>query len=368
MNTGPIAFALLAASGGTVTTQPVLLGDSIGLVAPLSSSLVLCTDPHGGFFTIALPSGERKPWVPSWRPEEAGWETRERCSFDGFVFALEVSPDLRHVVFAQGVWLPERYEVPEYLEGMRGCFVAVVCDADGSDGIPVAIGVEVGGGPQYSFTADSRRLVGQPFFPCIPTPEGYAEFLRAGWDSPTIPPFDYYEIATGVRGTIPGLEIGDGYWKCPYSDNFRIENNWYMEHDFSSFATGGVTGSYSVPEDADGGYIRGWILPDAVLMEGNERWKVLHVDGSVEDGPSIYEWDMYCWLPDGSYLFTRDGGATVLHGNVDWTTGEASDVTICPGLEAFIEESFVPLPGSQGVLIHTPAMWGDGRLSYYPLP
>lgn len=368
MRMRPVIPVFLLAAGGAAV-QPVFLGDGIALAVPLSDTLVLCTDTHGGFFTVSIPTGVRTRWTPSWRPEEAGWEIREGFSYDGFVFALDVSPNLRHVVFAQGVRLPERYEVPEDLEGMRGCFVVVVCGADGGDAVPVAIGVEVGGGPEYCFTSDSRRLVGQPFYPCRPAPDGYAEFLAGGWDAPPpVPPFDWYDIETGERGTIPGLSVGDGFWKCPYSDFFRIENNWYMEHEFSSFATGGVTGRYSVPDGVDGGYIRGWVLPDAVLMEGEECWKVLYVDGTVTDGPSIYDWDLYCWLPDGTYLFTTDGGATVLHGNVDWTTGEASDVTICPGLEAFIEESFVPLPGSQGVLILTPAMWGDGRLSYYPLP
>lgn len=362
--TSLLSLALTAGQAGL--SPAVFLADSIDCVAALSDSLALCTNLRGEFFTISIPSGERDEWVPSWQPADDGWLVRKSYPYSGYVFLISVSPDRAHVAYAECVYLPERHDIPEDVEGMRGCFVVVVCDADGGNAMPVAIGIEVGGGPEYDFTADSRRLVGQPLYACLPTPEGYAEFLRRGWDNPVVAPFDFIDVATGERGTIPDLNVSDGYWKCPYGDYFRIENNWYEEHDFSSFETGGVVGSYSVP-DGESGRILGWILPDAVLLEGSESRRILQVDGRTMQGPPS-SWDLYGWLPDGMYLFSMDEGRTILHGNVDWTTSEVSDATACPGLEAFIEESFIPLPGSGGVLLHTSILWGSGLLTYYPMP
>lgn len=360
-----LAHLLSIAIVGEITPAQMLASDVLHAV-PLDSARVLCADGNGSFFVLDAVSGERREWSSSWQPGREGWEVRDGYESDGCVFDLGVSPDGGHVVFAQGVWLPSAVDVPEDREGMRGCFVVVVCDADGGNAVPVAIGVEVGGGPDYDFTADSRRLVGQPFYPCDPTPRGYAEYLRAGWDSPTMERFDYYDVETGRRGTIPGLQVSDGYWKCPYSDYFRIENNWYEEHDFSSFETGGLVGHYSVPDGE--GWIRGWIRPDAVLMAGPENWRVVFVDGTVVDGPPT-SWDLYCWMPDGSYLFSTDGGQTVLHGKVDWTTGEVADAVPCPGLEVYVEDRFIPMPGSKGVLVLSSAWsYRSGFLGYFELP
>jgi hypothetical protein len=360
-------LVILAALPGTAAAgAAVLLADSVQIAQPLSDNLVLCTGGEdGGFFTVSIPSGARAAWTPSWQPDEDGWEGMGDAGYDGYPFVLSVSPDLEHVVFARSVYLPDRCKVPDGMDAMRSCFVVVLCDADGSDASPVAVGLAVGGGPEYDFTSDSRRLVGQPFYPCPPTPEGYSGYLRRGWDYPSIPEFDYVDVETGLHGTIPDLSVGDGFWKCPYSDYFRIENNWYEEHDFSSFETGGLVGHYSVPDGE--GFIRGWVLPDAVLMAGPGNWRVVFVDGTVVQGPPM-SWDLYSWLPDGTYLFSTDGGGTVLHGRVDWTTGRVSGAMPCPGLEAFTEESFIPLPGSEGILIHSPATWGSGDLLYYGLP
>jgi len=343
-----------------------LLADSIANVVALSDSLALCSDLSGRFFTISLPSGERAGWASSWQPADDGWELREGASWDGNIFVLNMSPNRRHLVYAQGVRLPERYQLPRDREGMRGCFVVVLCNPDGSGAHPVALGVEVGGGPDYDFTSDSRRLVGQPFYACLPTPAAYADFVHRDWDDPSVSPFDFIDVETGERGVIPGLDVSDGYWKCPWSDYFRIENNWYEEHDFSSFATGGTVGRYSVPEGSEG-FIRGWVLPDAVLMAGPTRWRVVFVDGRAVDGPPM-TWDLYCRLPDGSYLYSTDEGRHVLHGLVDWTTGEVGEAVQCPGLEDFQDATFLPLPGSGGVLLHTSPLSDTGRLSYFELP
>jgi hypothetical protein len=360
-------LACLATLAAAPAPHPVLLAEGAGLTVALSDTTVLYADEQGSFFTVSIPSGEKSAWQPSWRPDEDGWQIRRGSYGDGMVFALSVSPDRGHVVYAQGVWLPDRYDVPEAAEAIRGCFVVVVCDTDGRHAFPAALGIEVGGGPEYDFTSDSRLLVGQPFFPCPPTPEGYAEYLELGWDNPRIAEFNCVDIATGEHGVIPDLNVGDGYWKCPFSDYFRIENNWYEEHEFSSFQTGGLLGSYSVPEGSSGG-ILGWILPDAVLLEGDgEHREVLFVDGRALEGPAS-SWDFFCRMPDGTSVFTMDGGRTVMHGTVDWTTGSVSGAVPCPGLEDCLESSFIPLPGSGGVLLHSPAPWGTGLLYFYDLP
>jgi hypothetical protein len=155
-------LVILAALPGTAAAgAAVLLADSVQIAQPLSDNLVLCTGGEdGGFFTVSIPSGARAAWTPSWQPDEDGWEGMGDAGYDGYPFVLSVSPDLEHVVFARSVYLPDRCKVPDGMDAMRSCFVVVLCDADGSDASPVAVGPSTPARPHRRDTRDTSGAAG----------------------------------------------------------------------------------------------------------------------------------------------------------------------------------------------------------------
>jgi hypothetical protein len=294
-------------------------------------------------------------WRPDWDMGADGWEPGE-----GPTTFLSASPDGQWLCYDLWAELPEDVEIN--FEHMRSAELVMLSRPDGSEARPIAVTIQVGGGPQFDFTSDSAWLVGQPFLACRPTPESYARYLNNDWSDPQVPEFNYYDLGTDEYGWIDDVATGDGYWKCPYSDNFRIENNWYAQHQFSNFKTGGILGSWASPEEADAP-VSGWVLQDAVLLNGETFAGLLYVDGTTVPAPG-HGWEAYCWLPDGSCLFSDDGGATVKYGKVDWTTFSVDWSVDRPDLVDYVNHTMLPLRDSSGVLM---SQWGGGELLYSPV-
>ncbi len=335
--------------------EPVLLAEDVFMAAPVSPGIVLCASEDGGFFTIDIPGGARRPWAPDRLPEDDGW-----VPYD-LVPVLVSSPDGGWVAWVRCAGLPEEYEIE--WEGMRSVGLVYVSRPDGSGARPVAVTWLVGGGPYFDFTSDSRYLVGSPIAPCAPDPEAYARSV--GDQEGGSAGFTHYEVATGRRILVEDLPLGDGYWKCPYSEYFRIENNWYAEHGFSSFDTGGVLGRWVVP----GGECRlwGWATEDAMLYSIDGGCGLVYVDGSVTEAPSC-GWELYCLMPDGNSLYSSDSGRTVRFGWVDWVTFEEHRTEEVQGLAGFPGLGgmrIIPMPDSRGVLFSDG--WNTGELWLLPL-
>ncbi len=335
--------------------MPVVLADGVDRAAALDSATILF-GRGPDLFTVDVGSGLTVPWVPSWSPGEDGWTE------DGGFYSILVSPDGARVFLAVSVYLPEDFEVPEESAGMRSAFLGVIAGSDGSGAIPVLVGIAAGGGPSYAFTSDSRLLAGSPMFDCTPSPEGYSELLRRGFESAHADP-NAVDAVTGepVRLDIAGM--GDGFWKCPYSDFFRIENNWYEEHEFGSFDGPGVLGTWRTPAGHASDF-RGWVLPDAVLLGFDGTPLLLSVDGSTASPDLPFLPDPRAWLPDGSYILAIEGEAGSLHhALVDWESGEVeimSTFETPPGQDG---GHLSPMPGSDGVFFVSQ----DGELTYLPL-
>jgi hypothetical protein len=362
MTAGP-AGAQDAAPAATLRN---LLGpnQTVMAVAPVSgSSFAAAVMNEGGTYTFLStytisPTGDVDVaiWQPDWNMYADGWEHVD----DSRTTFMSASPD--------GQWLCYDYwaQVPDSValnfEHMRQAELVMLSRPDGSEARPIGVTIQVGGGPQFDFTSDSAWVVGQPFLACRPTPESYARYLNNDWDDPEVPEFNYYDLSNGEYGWQEEVATGDGYWKCPYSDNFRIENNWYAEHQFSNFRTGGLLGEWTTPDGSEA-YISGWVLPDAMLLESGGQYGLLYVDGTFLPA-AIPGWEAYCWLPDGTFIFSDNEGRTVSYGKVDWTTFTVDWAVERPDLVDYLYYTMLPLRDSSGILV---AEWGGGNLFYTPV-
>ena len=345
-----ISTALITMLFSNITFASVTeLGDNIALAVPLSADTVLCSDAEHNLVLLNLPGGEHTPWLGVWDYQAEGWIE------DGHIATLCASPDLEWVCYSVGVGLPET-EAIDY-EGMRWALAVVLARADGSESKCVALSIEVGGGPEFAFTQDSKRLVGSPMLQCEPTPEEYAFHINREPKAEYAPIFNCIDVESWQPDLIPNLDIGDGFWKCPYSDYYRIENNWYAEHNFSCFATGGVTGSWATPDGMDC-RVYGWVLPDAMLAESGGKTGLLLATGGIQLAPR-YGLQVYCWLPDNTYLLREKEGGPMLHAWMDWERWLVVAAQLVPDYPDIAWAMLTPLPDSSGVLINE---WGPSKL------
>jgi hypothetical protein len=334
--------------------EPLPVAEDVVSVVPLDRESVLLIDGEGAGFTLNLGTGFTSPWSPSWSPADDGWED------DGYIFATELSPDGNHLLLLKGVYVPDRFGFPEGYDGMRSVILVILGRPDGSEATPVAISVAAGGGPDFAFTSDSRFIVGGPMFDCEPTPGAFSALIRNDSGSFTMEPANRITVSTGERSFIDDLDIADGFWKCPYSDWARLENNWYAEHTFSNISTGGVAGFFRVP----GGEARvhGWVMEDALLITTRKGQGLLYVDGSFVPCPSG-TWDVLSWLPDGRFIYDRNESGNFVLGEMDWETFTAGPGGVAVRIpEELRHVSARPMPcvPCTGILFHD--RWGDGNL------
>jgi hypothetical protein len=353
-------IALLILSTVLQPVVPVTLAGEVYLASPLDSTTILFSTTSGTLLTADVTTGAIEPWNLSWSPDDYGWVS------DGAVYDISVSPDGQWVCVAKAVYLPENYALPEDLYGMRSAFIGIIAKRDGSEAWPAFMGVAAGGGPEYAFTEDSRLLLGSPMFPCEPTPEGYSLFAKSEWNKPPVEPFNSIRIPTGERIMLEFPDISDGFWKCPYSDYFRVENNWYEVHNLASFREPEILSSWETPAGRNSRFL-GWVLPDAVLLTVGQSQLLLFVDGTEREVEFPFQMIPEAWLPDGSYLYTEDSDTEQLHhAEINWDTCEISELGVFYLPVEMEGQRLVPMPGSRGVFCVD--AWETGNLYYIELP
>lgn len=329
-----LSFVSLSFTVSASSMEPNQLADNIGLIALLSEDHILCearTESRTGLYTLDLNTCDMAPWEPDWSPEEDGWNA-------GGYWDLDVSPDGEWVLVARVLYVSEDFE---YFMPGREAVGLILCRPDGSEAMGIALGWSPAGGsmPMFSFTSDSRLVVGNDIVCKFTDPETFAlevcdnRTAVAG----TIGCFDLesmsfkeMEYPAGERERILFPNFSNSYLVCPWNDRILIfeEDGGYIS-DYFEFQTLDLTGtfaSYTVPDEYRMGldaYPLAWVSEDAVLFIQGDTLGLLHVNGTFSAFPdSTWDWLVYEILSDSTCIFSRDGGETVEHGLINWENFE----------------------------------------------
>ena len=271
---------------------------------------------------------------------------RELTSWGGTgqVMELSGSSDGRMICYAQFVHPPEDMDTAESCQ-IPSPLIVVCCGSDGMAPKVVGLSFDVGGGPQFDFTQDSRYVYGDPWIECSPSPEGYLYYFQNEGQT-DIEPFLMVETTSGERSGDPS-PVSDGYMPNPYSD--LVAAGWYPPNAIVEITSGRVLlqDTSSTPPSI----IDTWVLPDAglaLLEDGRQVLRYSNGTEVVNPGERLY---VYGRLQDGRYIFTRDGGENVMLGSVDWSDFTIGDSVPIPWLDGLYPETMLhELPGGEGVV------------------
>jgi len=248
-----------------------------GLV-PLSDGSLLFADTDGELWTVRADNDfELAPWVPQWDWQSLGWTEVVRLSYltgsaDGELVCcgFTVRPTVDSIPFPEAI---------------------VVFNSDGSNGRPVALSFNVGCGPLFDFTKDSKSLYGIPILSCG---VDAASFLAMHSGDQEYEPADMVNLLTGDRSYHDGY-LSDGYFASPYSDIVCCGYPPSVFYDMkSSDALFEINDGYSILIDT-------WVLPDAGVVSTSSGQVLRYVDGTevLNPGEPV---DVLLCLPDGDYL------------------------------------------------------------------
>ncbi len=263
-------------------------------------------------------------FLSDWNPEEYGWANPNSIS----CFAL--SPDGEHICFCQQVAVPDSLQTGEQF--IPGPVLVAVCRTDGTGGKPLTLSFDVGGGPNFDFTQDSRYIFGSPLMDCLPIPEDFVSFVTRENDDNLIEGFMIF-IQDGTRSGGNGSILGDGFYKNPWSN--LIATGSYPTDMIADVVTGEVFLHDTTCSNQE--IIYTWVLPDAGLAETDNNQILRYSDGTeiINPGEPI---SVFGRLQDGRYIFIRGGiSHTVLLGHIDWTDFSSPEAETLSGLEDFID-------------------------------
>jgi len=348
--------------------EPRTLATEVFQAGQLADGRLLCTHYDSTFSVLDLATAEAQTWQPAWSPAQDGWDVETN---GGFRWKLAVSPDGQHVALAKAVGVTHKDPEGGYPEF---AVAVVLCDPTGAHARCVALADLSDGGPPLDFTQDSARLVGPWFVPCPPTAAGFRAYAASGFVAPADAYIDYIDTATGAGAVQPGLPEYEFYSKAALSDYFVYESMDEPMLSFASFTGSGELGHYTPPKGRYWGYYE-WVTGDTLLLtlDGLTQ-QLVRVDGSVlpraRAGEAAPLWHCYASLPDGSCLFSDDGGMSVSYGEVDWpqlsVSWRAPQPQLAPYAEQLGEEGWplrinkwIPLRDGSGVVIISP---GEGEV------
>lgn len=332
--------------------DPVMLADSLNTYCydfvVIDTGEIVFID-NEGCLSIVSPTNpmQIRKFEIQWGNELDEWGNT------GNLINLSANSDGGMICFTQFVNIPDGLNIESEFYIPVPLLVAV-CRSDGSDADIIGLSIDVGGGPHFDFTRDSRYVFGNPFLECLPSPEAYAEFMSD--DGERLPDYLMVDLETGERSGNPSV-LGDGYYLNPYSD--LAAAGWYPPNTIVDIATQEV-----LLEDTCINHptvIGTWVLPDAGLA-GSDDGQVLRYSSGTETVNPGLALKVYCMIPDGRYLFSIDGRDTVMLGLINWDTFETSGSLKIPEL-AGLYCTIKPLSDSNGVVFRN-----ANSLYYFELP
>jgi len=273
--TVPMVMAILPAVCSLVAGG---VSEYVNALVPLADSSLLFADKEGDLWTVTADGHyQLTPWEPQWDWPGLGWAEVVGISY------LTGSSDGELVCCGFTVRSPvDSIPCPEAI---------VVFDSEGGNGRALALSFNIGCGPLFDFTKDSRSLYGVPFLSCEPDAEGFVEMYSGEQD---YEPVDMVNLLTGERSYHDGY-LSDGFFTSPLSDIVCCGYPPWVFYDMkSSEALFEINDGYSILIDK-------WVLPDAGVVSTPSGQVLRYVDGTevLNSGEPI---DFYLVLPDGEYL------------------------------------------------------------------
>ncbi len=335
--------------------ESVLLAENASHFTVLNDTEVLYCDDDANFFIVNIQSPDKaRPWDPGWDPTDRGWERATT------LVSLCASPDGEWVCFARFVAIPDSMLGPD--EFVPWPLAVVVSPVHGTTAWLAALAFEVGGGPGFDFTMDSMNLYGQPFVSSETTPADYLAYFRGDPDRELIESFSIINLLSGER-TGSGLCFSDGYVACPYSDLVAVDDmciGMIVDMSTEEIVFGDPEGPYFYD-------VEKWVLDDAILVKKDGEQCLLYADGTIVENPGEIDIEVYCWMPDGKYVFSTDGGRTVLYGSIDWENFISSEAVVMSEFETGLStwDRILPMKDGCGIVLYSYEL---GGLVFHPVP
>ena len=345
------------------TAQPTVLADSVfpyyNDFAVTGEGDIIYISEDGELLKVAPKDpGSGGELEVDWNGQLQDWEE------PGSLFNLCGSPDGELICFTIRVGVPDSYlaDSDEYIPSP---LLVVRCRPDGSEAKVLGITFDAGGGPDFAFTTDSRFVYGSPWLLCEPTPESFVRLIRRNGEN-LLEPYLRVDVISGERSGDSNI-LGDGFMANPYSD--LVATGAYPSDRVADVAAGETllegTGVLSGP------IIETWVLPDAGLARDSLDNQVLkRSDGTVTTNTGE-PFEVYCRLPNGRYLFSRDAGQTVMVGTIHWDDFTFFDAEELPDLSGMlgIYTIMKPLPASDNNGEEAAVVFREGgSLYYYTIP
>lgn len=350
-------IVLLLATVSVYSNEPVLLTDRIssycdGFVL-LETGTVVFVDSHGRLCSVDIHAPMEVDKIEcEWGLEELGWVS------PGWIGRLDGSSDGSLILFTQQVSVPDSLQNPERRVLDPVCLV--VASPDGSGGRALALSIEVGGGPQFDFTEDSRFVFGLPILSCLPIPDDYLTYWRNPGGDSLLTGF-MIDVETCERSGGNGAFLGDGFYKNPMSDLAAVGG-------FVPFSVADIiTGEILLEDTCDfqNAIIETWVLPDAGLAWRGDTQVLRFADGREIINPGE-ELVVYETLGDGRSIYSFDyPPSEVLLGTMDWNSFTPEDTSVLAGLEDYLHPYGIVAQTSDGEGI---VFESNGYLYYAAIP
>ncbi len=275
---------------------------------------------------LDLRTGSETVWETDWSPEPDGWR-------QGGIWDMDVSPDGEWILVARVLSVSS--DVEYFIPGYEAVGL-ILSSADGSGARGIALGFCPAGGsmPEFAFTSDSRRIMGNDISTPYMSPEEFStaiscdDFYRDRRDS-----VRYFDLGTmslrskpfdsaGGQAIYP--DLNSCFIKSPWNDTaifYEIVGGGPpLYYQFRSIDIEGPVVDIQVPGEVyDFGWPVGWVSGDEVLFRLGESSAIIGTDGGIRSLPdSVSQWEFDEVLGDCTCIFRRGRDLPLERGLIDW--------------------------------------------------